>query len=95
LSPEDFLPIHTGVGNQFLNLLNYGPEKMERNPVKKLKSDYNINKEVDADRGKSTGWPQCMTYSLKNGISRVVLAGKINKTNLRKMDCWGLAFLDY
>jgi hypothetical protein len=60
-----------------------------------LKSDYKLNEEVDANRGKRSGWPKCLKYSLENGISRVVLTGKIDKANLRKVDCWGLAFFDH
>lgn len=63
--------------------------------MNKLKSDNQLYQEVEAVRGKSTGWPKCLTYSLKEGIARIVLTGKINTTNLRKIDCWGLAFFDY
>lgn len=95
LNPKKILPIHTEDGNRLLRLLNGGTPKRRGIPVQKLKSDKQLNEEVDAGRGKSTGWPKCLTYSLKNGTARVALTGKINKTNLRKIDPWGLAFFDY
>lgn len=60
-----------------------------------LKPDSQINQEVGAGRGKSTGWPSCLTYSLNKRVSRIILTGKINKQNLRIIDCWGLAFFDH
>ena len=60
-----------------------------------LKSDSKINQEVDASMGKRNGWPSCLTYSLTNRVSRVILSGAIDKKNLRIADCWGLAFFDH
>lgn len=95
LNPKKILPIHTEDGDRLLQLLTGEPPKRRGAPVSELKSDNQINQEVDAGRGKSTGWPTCLTYSLEKGTARVVLTGQINKTNLRKIDCWGLAFFDY
>lgn len=63
--------------------------------MKKHKSDRRINEEVDAGRGKSSGWPKCLEYTLDNGTATVVLSRKGVKDNSRVMDSWGLAFFDH
>jgi len=95
LNPNEILPIHTEDGDQLLQILKGESKRGQGIPMTQLKSDYKLNQEVDTGRGKTTGWPKCLKYSLENGISRVVLTGKIDKANLRKIDCWGLAFFDH
>lgn len=57
------------------------------------KSDATINTEVNASKGNL--WPQSFEYLLHNRIAEVTLTGECNKSNLRKVDCWALAFYDY
>lgn len=95
LNPSEILPIHTEDSDQLLQILKDESKRRQKITMTQLKSDYKLNEEVDAGRGKTTGWPKCLKYSLENGISRVILTGKISKANLRKIDCWGLAFFDH
>lgn len=95
LKPNKILPIHTEDGDRLLQILNENPNQIQGGRVAQFKSDLEINAVVDEGRGKSTGWPKFLQYHLENESCSVTLKGKIDNANLRKLDCWSLAFYDY
>jgi len=59
-----------------------------------MKTVKDVIEDVQKLRGKSAGWPSDFEYSAKDGNAEITLKKNFNKENFRRLDPWGLAFID-